>query len=60
MLLGRCEFGKDDYSLNIENLPWPADQETQADSPTETESKGVRAKKPAPANQRGLFDPENE
>jgi hypothetical protein len=21
MLLGRCEFGKDDYSLNIVNLP---------------------------------------
>lgn len=21
MLLGRCEFGKDDYSLNIINLP---------------------------------------
>lgn len=60
MLLGRCEFGKDDYSLNIENLPWPADQETPADMPAETESRGVRAKKPAPANQRGLFDPENE
>lgn len=60
MLLGRCEFGKDDYSLNIENLPWPADPETTADIPAKTESKGVRAKKPAPANQRGLFDPENE
>jgi adenine-specific DNA-methyltransferase len=21
MLLGRCEFGKDDYSLNIVNMP---------------------------------------
>ncbi len=60
MLLGRCEFGKDDYSLNIENLPWPADPEVPADIPAETERKGVRAKKPAPANQRGLFDPENE
>ena len=60
MLLGRCEFGKDDYSLNIENLPWPADQETMADIPAETKSRGVIAKKPAPANQRGLFVPENE
>ena len=60
MLLGRCEFGKDDYSLNIENLPWLAEKETPADIPAATESRGVRAKKPAPANQRGLFDPENE
>ena len=27
MLLGRCEFGKDDYSLNIIELPDVEDEE---------------------------------
>jgi adenine-specific DNA-methyltransferase len=27
MLLGRCEFGKDDYSLNIVNLPHDKENE---------------------------------
>jgi adenine-specific DNA-methyltransferase len=27
MLLGRCEFGKDDYSLNIVNMPTPSESE---------------------------------
>jgi len=26
MLLGRCEFGKDDYSLNIVNMPHDPDE----------------------------------
>jgi len=26
MLLGRCEFGKEDYSLNIVNLPHDEDE----------------------------------
>ena len=34
MLLGRCEFGKDDYSLNIINLP---KMEKEADMDTEEE-----------------------
>lgn len=29
MLLGRCEFGKDDYSLNIVNLPTDEDNTTE-------------------------------
>lgn len=29
MLLGRCEFGKDDYSLNIVNLPADEDNTTE-------------------------------
>ena len=26
MLLGRCEFGKEDYSLNIVNMPHDPDE----------------------------------
>jgi len=32
MLLGRCEFGKDDYSFNIVNLPHDKDDETTVES----------------------------
>lgn len=32
MLLGRCEFGKDDYSLNIVNLPHDDEENTDADN----------------------------
>jgi adenine-specific DNA-methyltransferase len=31
MLLGRCEFGKDDYSLNIVNMPTPSESENEQD-----------------------------
>jgi adenine-specific DNA-methyltransferase len=31
MLLGRCEYGKEDYSLNIVNLPIEEEQETEED-----------------------------
>lgn len=37
MLLGRCEFGKDDYSLNIINMP-PLDLEEDLDDFPEEES----------------------
>lgn len=33
MLLGRCEFGKDDYSLNIVNLPVDKDDRQKQDEP---------------------------
>jgi len=32
MLLGRCEFGKDDYSFNIVNLPHDEDENMEDDS----------------------------
>ena len=32
MLLGRCEFGKDDYSLNIVNVPLENEQEENHDT----------------------------
>ena len=37
MLLGRCEFGKDDYSFNIVNLPHEHDEETEDYDKVETE-----------------------
>jgi len=43
MLLGRCEFGKDDYSLNIASLPWQTDSDTEADIPAEIRSKGKKS-----------------
>ena len=52
MLLGRCEFGKEDYSLNIVNLPEPTpdpSQEGNTESPLSGGDLGVgksgRAKK---------------
>lgn len=41
MLLGRCEFGKDDYSLNIVNVPLDNEQEVlvEIDSSAETKDK---------------------
>lgn len=44
MLLGRCEFGKDDYSLNIINLPHE-DQEQQEESIQQIETVEAVVKK---------------
>ena len=60
MLLGRCEFGKDDYSLNIANLPWQIDAEALADTPIAGGGSIKKSKKPSLKNQQGLFDKEGE
>ncbi len=61
MLLGRCEFGKDDYSLNVSSLPWQEDNgEPIPDAPSEGKWPAKRAKKPSQKNQQGLFDGEGE
>ena len=52
MLLGRCEFGKEDYSLNIVNLPKDETEENEVIEPKETYKK-VMSKKPTQPN---LFD----
>jgi len=50
MLLGRCEFGKDDYSLNIVNLPHSDDTDTEIEDSEESEAlkpeTKTKAKKP--------------
>lgn len=55
MLLGRCEFGKEDYSLNI------ADMSVEPDFPEaachdEAEAESPRAGRKKPRNQPTLFD----
>jgi adenine-specific DNA-methyltransferase len=49
MLLGRCEFGKDDYSFNIVNLPHDADKDIEIEDSEESEApkteKKTKAKK---------------
>jgi adenine-specific DNA-methyltransferase len=49
MLLGRCEFGKDDYSFNIVNLPHNDilnfDQEDSEEVEVTTFVKTIKAKK---------------
>ena len=46
MLLGRCEFGKDDYSMNIVNLPHDDDDETTEENiEVEVETKVSKSKK---------------
>lgn len=49
MLLGRCEFGKDDYSFNIVNLPHNDDEDFEIESSEESEvpksGKKTKAKK---------------
>ncbi len=53
MLLGRCEFGKDDYSLNIIDMP-PLDLEEDLDDlPEEEPTAGVKNNKPIEGT---LFD----
>ena len=59
MVLARCEWGHDDYSLNVANLPMA--QETKAESAVAAATNKTKRKKapPASAGQGGLFG-ENE
>lgn len=38
MLLGRCEFGKEDYSLNIVNMPVEENEQNQTPNPSLTKA----------------------
>lgn len=62
MLLGRCEFGRDDYSLNIVNLPHDEINEEEIDyhldinEDDNAKSKGKsKKKKEEDENQKSLF-----
>jgi adenine-specific DNA-methyltransferase len=59
MLLGRCEFGKEDYSLNIAN-ELQLDTETVDEQEQTADRKSKTRKKKGPANQPTLFDKEGE
>ncbi|MDG6004653.1 MAG: site-specific DNA-methyltransferase [Candidatus Brocadia sp.] len=57
MLLGRCEFGKEDYSLNIVNLPEPTpDPSQEGNLKKETSQEGNLRKNPS---QEGNSNTEN-
>ena len=55
MLMGRCEFGKDDYSFNIVNLPKDEEAEEWGAPSEEAEQVSVKARKNS-NSQPGLFD----
>lgn len=56
MLMGRCEFGKDDYSFNIVNMPVDEDAESwEAPEVAHEEALKTTSK---PESQPGLFDNE--
>lgn len=54
-MLDRCEFGKDDYSLNIVNLPHD-EQEYNHDIAEEVHDEEVTPTAPEETNKKTLFD----
>ena len=60
MILKRCEWGHDDYSLNVANLPMAEEETEQRPSENQPTAKTKPVKrKSAVENQGGLFDGEN-
>jgi adenine-specific DNA-methyltransferase len=60
MLLGRCEFGKEDYSLNIAEGPSVTDGDAFESTPVAETPARKEEKKSAPRGQPGLFDKKGE
>ena len=58
MLLGRCEFGREDYSLNIINMP--VDEDTPDFVPAGPKETKRNPKKSNSKKQRSLFDKEDD
>ena len=60
MMLKRCEWGHDDYSLNVANLPMAEEEPEPRSSENQPAAKTKPVKrKSAVENQGGLFDGEN-
>lgn len=60
MILKRCEWGHDDYSLNVANLPMAEEETEQRPSENQPTAKTKPVKrKSAVENQGGLFDGED-
>ena len=60
MILKRCEWGHDDYSLNVANLPMAEEETVQRLSENHTSANAEPVKrKSAVENQGGLFDGED-
>lgn len=57
MILKRCEWGHDDYSLNVANLPMAEEETEQRPSENQPAAKTKPVKrKSVVENQVGLFD----
>ena len=56
MLMGRCEYGKDDYSFNIVNMP--VDEDAEPWVAPQVANEAPSKKKNKPDSQPGLFDNE--
>jgi adenine-specific DNA-methyltransferase len=57
MVLERCEWGHDDYSLNIANLPIAEpDINIQEEKPKKTKKSPAKKQAKPTAQQNGLFD----
>jgi adenine-specific DNA-methyltransferase len=54
-ILGRCEFGKDDYSLNIVNLP-----ESENETPLEEEYIHEKIEIKIPKSKKKKTDSDNQ
>lgn len=60
MILKRCEWGHDDYSLNVANLPMAEEETVQRSSENQPAAKTKPVKRnSAVENQGGLFDGED-
>ena len=59
MLLGRCEFGKEDYSLNIINMP-VEENEPDFEPAKKTNGNKKKGKKSAPLKSPVLFSEEDD
>ena len=55
MLLDRCEFGKDDYSLNIVNMPKDDTEFEEEDAIDEISIQEISDKKNTEEDQQTLF-----
>ncbi len=57
MVLERCEWGHDDYSLNVANLPIAEpDINSKPEKPQKTKKSPAKKQAIAPTQQNGLFD----
>ena len=59
MVLSKCEWGHDDYSLNVANLPMAAPRPVEA-NPSTGSGRMVKATKPVDSAQGGLFNASEE
>jgi adenine-specific DNA-methyltransferase len=56
LLLGRCEFGKEDYSFNIVNLPVDDDTENEEVEIEVEKTEALTKKKKSNQSSPELFD----